>query len=42
MRYMPKHKYAFELKLRAHAEAIVDKWDLREKTQFGTQVETMT
>lgn len=42
MGYMPKHKYAYGPELRQYAESIADKWELREKTSFRTEVHSLT
>jgi cation diffusion facilitator CzcD-associated flavoprotein CzcO len=39
--YMPKHKYSYGPELRAHAERIAQRWNLRDRTIFRQQVTKM-
>lgn len=41
MGYMPKHKYAYGTELRAHAESIADRWNLRTNTLFAHETKKM-
>ena len=42
MEYMPKHKYAYGTELREYAESIAEKYELRNKTTFRTEVNDLT
>ncbi|KAJ7096281.1 hypothetical protein C8R44DRAFT_835126 [Mycena epipterygia] len=39
--YMPKHRYAYGPELRRYAETIAEKWELRDKALFRTEVKRM-
>ncbi|OCK80547.1 flavin-binding monooxygenase-like family protein [Lepidopterella palustris CBS 459.81] len=41
MEYMPKHKYAYGSELREYAEAIADRWELKDKALFRTEAKSM-
>ncbi|KAL2856496.1 hypothetical protein BJY01DRAFT_242834 [Aspergillus pseudoustus] len=38
--YVPSHKYAPAAEIREHAERIAERWNLREKTLFRTDIES--
>ena len=40
--FMPKHKYAYRPKLTEYAEAIVESWELGQKTMFTAEVKVLT
>ncbi|ESK96420.1 flavin-binding monooxygenase-like family protein [Moniliophthora roreri MCA 2997] len=39
--YMPKHKYAYGPELLQHANRIAEKWDLKDKALFHSEVKTL-